>query len=112
MSALLDSLLDSTRRDDCAAADRANDREIARAVEAFAGRTPYDAKAEQIKRIRPAVDAIKAIPVWARTPAAYAHLMAILSSEIGKSGFGHTVYGQDAQASLDGMHDYLDAVEE
>lgn len=81
---------------------------VAREREEAQAQRESDAKGEQIAATREITAAIRALPVWARTPAAYAQVCCVLSAEIQRSGWGHTDAGVSAQESLD---DAADAME-
>jgi hypothetical protein len=73
----------------------------------LAERTDYDPQASEIAQTREIVRLIRALPVWAKTPAAYGHLCAALSAEVSLSGWGHSQAGEIAQQLLDEAHDVL-----
>jgi hypothetical protein len=89
-------------------ADRANDNELRAAADAYGARFEYDHKAAEIAAARVIVEAIKALPAWAASPAAIGHICCVLSTKVQHSGWGHTTEGEDAQASLDQLHDWLE----
>lgn len=67
-----------------------------------------DTKAVEVAATRHIVDMLKKLPSWAQTPAAYGHILSVLSAEIGKSPFSHTRVGEDTQRQLDMIADDLE----
>ena len=64
----------------------------------------------EIAAVRHITKAIKALPVWAKTPNAYAQLLAVILSEIEHSGWGHLERAEEATNQIASAHDLLEGV--
>lgn len=69
-----------------------------------------NSKDAEIAAVRHITKAIKSLPVWAKSPTAYAQIVAVVVAEIEASGFKHLEKVEEATNSLCEAHDLLENV--